>query len=357
MRDASRLAALIGTTRRQRSALAVVVGLGLAVVMLALLRQWTAVAAGVGLLLTGALLAHLDMRRRFGQFRRSIAGYTAAIGMHTDTVEQTRREVRTLSDAQAAVLGELSTLRGAIETERRYLASERRKQEEFRRLTVNLVRRQPQELEALLQLFGRVTPSAPMPPSGGWALEPAGLLNLYSLVERRRPGLALELGSGTSTVWIGYALAGLGGGRLISLDHLESYAGRTRAAIDLHGLSASVEVRYAQLHDLHLGDEWFQWYDLNVLSDLHDIDFVFVDGPPGSTGRGARYPALPALIEKLADGALLVLDDIDRNDERQIVERWLKETPGLTHEVALVGNQAVLRYHTDAAAIIERGEG
>jgi predicted O-methyltransferase YrrM len=203
---------------------------------------------------------------------------------------------------------------------------------------------QSREVEALIQLFQRIKPRAAMPSSGQWALDPTGLLQLVSLIERHRPAVVTELGSGTSTIWIGYALEQVGGGRLMTLEHQPDFAERTRALVDIHGLDKLVEVRDAPLTKIQLGDSTTPWYALDALVDLQEIDLLVVDGPPGSVGRRARYPALPVLVDRLADGAIVVLDDVERADETSIVERWCAEIPGLTRTVGILGGQAILTY-------------
>jgi predicted O-methyltransferase YrrM len=200
------------------------------------------------------------------------------------------------------------------------------------------------EVEALTQLFQRIKPRAAMPSSGRWALNPTGLLQLVWLIEQHRPGMILELGSGTSTIWMGYALERAGGGRLVSLEHLPDFADRTRTFVDIHDLGKLVEVRDAPLRSIQLGEATSPWYALDALVDLPEIDLLFVDGPPGSTGRRARYPAVPVLADRLADGAIVVLDDASRADETTIVERWCAEIAGLARSVPILGNQAILTY-------------
>ena len=58
------------------------------------------------------------------------------------------------------------------------------------------------EVEATVQLFRDFAPRAPMPSSGDFALNPTDLLDLLHIIRTRQPGLVLELGSGTSSVWI-----------------------------------------------------------------------------------------------------------------------------------------------------------
>lgn len=72
------------------------------------------------------------------------------------------------------------------------------------------------------------------------------------------------------------------------------------------------------------------------------VDVLIVDGPPGLTGDWARYPAYPLLREKLRPGAIVLIDDAQRTDERSIVEAWL-ELGGLSQSTSSSSDQAVLR--------------
>ncbi|BCJ42482.1 hypothetical protein GCM10010168_07760 [Actinoplanes ianthinogenes] len=201
----------------------------------------------------------------------------------------------------------------------------------------------PREVEATVQLFQGFTPRAPMPSSGDYALNPTDLLELLFLVRSRRPELVLELGSGTSTIWLGYVLEQTGG-RLISLDHEPEYANRTRAALAAHGLTGVAEVRDAPLAPVEVGERTFSWYDPAVLEDLDGVDFLLVDGPPAAVGPDSRYPALPVVGPRLADRATIVFDDANRPDEQAAIEGWLASDPALGREGELLGRHAVLTY-------------
>jgi hypothetical protein len=72
------------------------------------------------------------------------------------------------------------------------------------------------------------------------------------------------------------------------------------------------------------GAKWL-WYDLSKVEIPEAIDLLIVDGPPGTTQKLARYPAVPMLHEKLNKDAFILLDDGARPDERQIVEQWTEE--------------------------------
>jgi hypothetical protein len=50
---------------------------------------------------------------------------------------------------------------------------------------------------------------------------------------------------------------------------------------------------------------------------------VMVDGPPGATGKHARYPALPVVISCFSAAQIdVLLDDYMRDDEKEIVQLW-----------------------------------
>ncbi|HSE07173.1 MAG TPA: class I SAM-dependent methyltransferase [Nocardioidaceae bacterium] len=165
-----------------------------------------------------------------------------------------------------------------------------------------------------------------MPSTQGWATAPTTLQALIRLVLERRPNTVLECGSGSSSVWLGYALQRIGHGRCVSLEHLPQYAEATRAMLRQHGLEDVVEVRLAPLTQVdHPELTSYLWYDTAAVSDLDDIGLVFVDGPPGDLAPLARFPAFPLLRERCTEDAVFLLDDTQRPDESAISAQWMKQ--------------------------------
>lgn len=197
-------------------------------------------------------------------------------------------------------------------------------------------------VEALLQLTAGTRFRAPMPPSGRWAMDARGILELTNLVKESAPRLVVELGGGTSTVWTAYLLEETGG-KVVSVDHDAEFAEITRWSVARHGLGAVVDVRLAPLMPWQ-GDPSAPWYDVDVLADLVDIDLLIVDGPPASLAESARVPALAAFADRLVDGAFVVLDDADRPSEKQALAQWLADYPSLTRVPGDFGRLAVLRW-------------
>lgn len=188
------------------------------------------------------------------------------------------------------------------------------------------------QIEALDGLYLAARFDSPLPATRDWAASPDLLLFLFNRVRQARPRLVLECGSGVSTVVIAHALRRNGFGRVVSLEHLDRYRDTTLDWIKAHDLEEWVEVRLAPLNEVRIAGEKWPWYAIDQVPE-QDIDILFVDGPPGSTRRNARFPALPVLADRLGDGALVVLDDVQREDESSVAQRWADLYPDWQMEV------------------------
>jgi predicted O-methyltransferase YrrM len=189
-----------------------------------------------------------------------------------------------------------------------------------------------EQQEALHNLYAMLPVAHRMPPLAEvWAVSPDLMLLVVSLVQEHRPATIVELGSGASTAWTALALHEFGiESRMVSVDHDAEFAEVTRERLGALGLEKLVELRHAPLVDLELAGEVYPWYDRAALADIERCDLVLVDGPPGIVRPGARYPALPALAERLGPGSRVLVDDYHRDDEREMVASWLKQYPGWT---------------------------
>jgi predicted O-methyltransferase YrrM len=181
-------------------------------------------------------------------------------------------------------------------------------------------------VEASVALYQAIHPVAPLPPMTGYALAPDAALKLYDLVRRKHPRVAVEMGSGVSSIVIGYALKAQGSGRLFSLELNEEYARRTRAELEVHGLSDYVTVLPAPLRDVTVDGAHWRWHDPAGLADVENIDLVFDDGPPRVLGPHLREAALPMLLPKLSHDAVYMMNFVAA-DERRTVSDWLRRFP------------------------------
>jgi predicted O-methyltransferase YrrM len=160
-----------------------------------------------------------------------------------------------------------------------------------------------------------------------WSMAPEDLNAVTNLIAARRPGFVVELGAGWSTLVLARAVADVGGA-LTSIEHDVAWAANVRESVLEAGLR-DVRVIHAPLepHPLAPGGPW--WYSEAALAELpNGIGLLLVDGPPGGSpeNAGSRHPALSVFENRLAPGALVVLDDAGRVGEREILERWERET-------------------------------
>lgn len=185
-------------------------------------------------------------------------------------------------------------------------------------LAAELTRRQAQLIDS----------DAPMPVLGAnWAATaPTILFNVDEILGGSGRRVILECGSGASTLWEAAALRHRDEGHVYTLEHDTAFGEVTRQALRSHGLENWATVVDAPLVELdvpRLGRQ--PWYDLSQLGDLEDVDLLFVDGPPRPTAPLARFPAVPLLLPRLRDGALVVLDDTNRRAEKDIAKMWAEK--------------------------------
>ena len=117
-------------------------------------------------------------------------------------------------------------------------------------------------------------------------------------------------------------------------DHLDAHVEfeQSLATLQAERLESWVDLRIGDLEaweDDHLNSEDAEkpsrWYPVSLLEGVEQVDLLWVDGPPEATCLFSRYPALPALADKLAPTAEVWMDDTIRQEEKDICERWAKD--------------------------------
>jgi predicted O-methyltransferase YrrM len=227
------------------------------------------------------------------------------------------------------VVNELTLLRRSVEDE---LALLRRSVENIRKAQRRLEANVQAEfqLRDMLPASESSKPESAMTPlNPGWQLSSQAMQEVVRHVLLDQPKVIVECGSGASTMWIGRALRRVDEGRLISLENSADWVAIVTGLLQREGLS-SVEVRHAPMEPIQVAQHEQPWYSASALADVEEIDLLLVDGPPGRTSKLARYPAVPALRDKLRPGATVMLDDCHRRDERETLRKWLAEVPRLS---------------------------
>ena len=162
------------------------------------------------------------------------------------------------------------------------------------------------------------------------ALRPSGLVKILNEIVINRRGTILECGGGISTLYIARLLKQQGHGHLYTLEDNLGWIEVLQNLLKDQGLDDYVTLIPAPLVPCDLALDGNQWYDLTAAKTIltePTIDFLIVDGPPAydEKRRRSRYPALPALKSILAAEFAIVLDDINRSGEAEIVQKWSAE--------------------------------
>ena len=178
-----------------------------------------------------------------------------------------------------------------------------------------------QEMRDLWGLAHVAHDGRPWPAPGGWALGADALAMLIREMRARDSRTVLELGPGTSSVVIGAAR--VGPLRMIGLEHDERYVTAVAQQLAMHGIE--YDLIHAPLRSVRCRGRDVSWYDPAALERVpSSLDVLIVDGPVNWDGGGNRSPAWPLLRERLRAGALVVVDDTERPDERAMVDEWLR---------------------------------
>ena len=320
-----------------------VAALGVLLAALAGLLAWAleasllavAIAAVLGLVL-GVVLGQALM------WLRSSAGRVARIENSTSkrleemrTIAERRHEILFKATREARERGTAAEreAKRAADQSGRLREAVARQERELRLSIMDQIDDQVVLLEDYIQLMRLVPMSLPMPRPGTWAASEDLLLWLAGYVLEHRPRTVVDLGSGQSSVWMAAAMRTAGyDGRVFGVDHDEAFAEGTRELARRQGVQDWLTVIHAPLREQEIDGRTVRWYDLDALSGIEGIDLMSIDGPPGQGTSHARWPALPALHDRLAADAVVVLDDMIRRDEQEILDDWTTRFPGFAVE-------------------------
>ncbi len=147
----------------------------------------------------------------------------------------------------------------------------------------------------------------------------------YALMTK---GPILECGSGITTLALGI-IGNRFGRQVWTLEHNQEWGSAIDRYLKKYELS-SVNLCTRPLKDFG----WGYWYD-PPFESMPRFSLVVCDGPPGDTS-GGRYGLLPVMKDKLEPGAVILLDDAVRQQERNIAAQWAAE---LKTDFQIVGRE------------------
>ena len=236
------------------------------------------------------------------------------------------------------------------------------------------------QLESIIAIESYLTHDQLLPSFHGWPVSPDFALYLIRLIEANDYDLIVEFGSGATTLLTAQslerklqrertngtlhleletrtqakrgrpdehvkvnphvlllrdrALSSLPdlSPRIVTFEHDRKYYKETLNSLKKAGVERHVELNHTPLREyVSDSDERMLYYSCEekvaeharMLTIGRQRILLLVDGPPAATGRHARYPALPIVLQSLAAHQIdVLLDDFNRQEEKEIIERW-----------------------------------
>lgn len=262
------------------------------------------------------------------------------------------------------------------------------------------------QIESYIGIDAYLSRGELLPSLHGWPVSPDFALYLIALIEANKYDCILEFGSGASTLLMARAVLqkqktavsrsfdaigskslgrtdrangeidsreslsheGLQSDtkvialqpRIISFEHDKRYFDESVMKLKQGGVDEIVELNHTPLRDYITPDgQRFLYYSCEeriaalsvMLQGQRGKLLVVVDGPPGTTGKKARYPALPIILQYLTAHCLdVLLDDTNREDEHEILESWAR----LLNEHSLPYEKNILPFEKGACLLAVR---
>jgi predicted O-methyltransferase YrrM len=161
------------------------------------------------------------------------------------------------------------------------------------------------------------------------SIRPSAMVQILNEIIVNHRNTIVEFGCGITTVYIAKILK-QNGGHLYSVEDNSKWIEIVSTMLKQDNLQDYVTFIHAPLSKSTYSLENCDWYDENIVQETLkgiELDMVIVDGPPAYMEHTAlsRYPAIPALSDQLSDDFCIVLDDIYRDGEKEILTNWEKE--------------------------------
>jgi cell division protein FtsB len=292
--------------------------------------QFLVVVGAIGVLVVAVLLLARQVHAQTGRLERMVLRSRDIEQQHS---RQLGQQVHAVADGQARfpfMTDYLEAMAAAASSSSTRLVDDLKSLESGVSESHLATQRQ---VQAMLNLNQIIEIRHRLPPMGGWAASADFNLLVVQELINLRPRKVLECGSGTSTLLLALAVRQYDlPTKVIALEHLEQFRASTQRSLEQHGVADFAEVRLAPLVPVPVPDHATPWYSEQQWDDLDDIGLLVVDGPPSTTGKRPRYPAAPLLVPRMSSRAVIVVDDLIRPEDREVVQSWRGLLPDFDYE-------------------------
>ncbi|WP_249067974.1 class I SAM-dependent methyltransferase [Argonema antarcticum] len=177
------------------------------------------------------------------------------------------------------------------------------------------------------------------------SMRPSGLVKVLNDIVVNRRSCIVECGGGLSTYYIA-SLIKERGGHLYTIEHDRAWVSILKEFLATQNLDKFVSIICAPLAKSPLAINDGYWYDQEIIRDAIaglKIDLLLVDGPPAHDKNimYARYPAAPYFKPFMSEDYTIILDDINRKGEQEILRKWEKELAITFYQYQLDGSIAI----------------
>lgn len=179
----------------------------------------------------------------------------------------------------------------------------------------------------LADLFNLIDPNT----ISSFSLDNYGLVFLQNEIILNSRKNIIEFGSGLSTLCMALLIKKLSlKSKVISVEGDLGWYKKITQQVKTLGLDHISDIIYAPLtpYQSSLGTQ--NWYCTRTLKDnlMNKLfDLVVIDGPPAYHREISlsRHPAFPFIFDYLNENCTVMLDDMDRDGEKNVVASWHKQ--------------------------------
>jgi len=182
-------------------------------------------------------------------------------------------------------------------------------------------------------------------PFTGWSMSPSTITHVLNDIVVNNRQCIVEFGSGASTFYIAKLLKSNNiEASFFTIESNADWAEKIKKQLEVLDLTNFVTIITAPIKSIDKSltlDNQELWYGIDKLDEhlntINTIDLVLVDGPFGGLTPNARFSAVPYLKNKLAKSFIVFLDDMHRDEEKNILKLWGDILNCSNHEVERYG--------------------
>lgn len=179
----------------------------------------------------------------------------------------------------------------------------------------------------------------PYLPFNGGALRPVCMAYIVNEIIINQRKTVLEFGSGLSTIVMARLIKkNKLQTRVIAIEHNQVWASILEGYLLDEDLDPYVKIIRVDLKDMETPLGKVKWYDYDVIAaNISDkkFDLIIIDGPPADREpiMHSRFPALFKLDNNIAADFCMLLDDANRQGEKDLIEYYRTQNQAVKYNV------------------------